>query len=236
MGLVNSGIYKIINPEGKIYIGYTINLDRRRDAYKNMNSLTQPLIKESIEKYSWEQHTFDIIEYCEKEKLKEQEKYWIEYYDSFKNGLNGNKGGGGPLSHTLETKLKMRKPKPEGFAEKISQMKKGKLNPKISLFLKGKPSRFKGKTHTESTKLKQSLAKKNKTYEEIFGLEEALKQKIKRSLPRKGKNIICVNTGEYFSSLKEAAIYFNINANSISNILKGYTFQTKNKLTFRYAS
>lgn len=107
---MRSGIYKITCLiTNQIYIGYSVNLKDREEKYKKMNIPTQPLIKESIKKYGWEQHKFEVIEYCEKEQLKEREKYWIKYLDSFKNGLNGNKGGGGPITHSEEAKLKISK-------------------------------------------------------------------------------------------------------------------------------
>ena len=45
MGLI--GIYKIINPEGKIYIGYSTDLQRRETQYSVNNLSTQILVKEA---------------------------------------------------------------------------------------------------------------------------------------------------------------------------------------------
>ena len=131
------GIYKISNPEGKIYIGYSTSLETRVEHYKKLNIMTQPLIKESIEKYGWEHHAFSIIEECEDNIIKEREKYYIKLYNSFNNGLNSNKGGGGPLYHTDQTK------------QKISE--KGKLN-------KGK----RVNSHLKGRKLPQSHVESNK--------------------------------------------------------------------------
>jgi len=229
------GIYKITNPEGKIYIGYSTDLQRRETQYSINNLSTQILLKESIINYSWDNHKFDILEYCSSDKLKIQEKYWIEFYKSYQNGLNMNKGGGGPLNHSEETKKKMSKPKPEGFGRIISDIKKGKPQPQLLLAKIGKPSSFKDKKHTIESKEKMSQHRKGKTYEEIFGDEESKIQKYNKSLPRKGKDIECINTGIIFTSIKEASKQLNINARSISNILIGTSNQTKSGLKFKYA-
>jgi group I intron endonuclease len=53
-----------------------------------------------------------------------------------------------------------------------------------------------------------------------------------------GKNttaILCINTGEVFSSIKEAAMKYNLVTSSIDNILSGRAKQTqKQKLKFTY--
>ena len=46
---------------------------------------------------------------------------------------------------------------------------------------------FFGKTHTDSTREVMSLAKKGKSYEEIFGVEKASEMRIRRSLEQQGK-------------------------------------------------
>lgn len=234
MGLI--GIYKITNPEGKIYIGYSTDLQRRETQYSVNNLSTQILLKESITNYSWSNHKFDILEYCSSDKLKIREKYWIEFYKSYQNGLNMNKGGGGPLNHSKETKTKMSKPKPEGFGKIISDIKKGKLNPKLSLFKKGKPSSFTGKKHTSETKQIMSQYRIGKTYEELFGEEESKIQKYNKSLPRKGKDIECINNGIIYTSIKEASFNLNISERSISNILTGLANKTKSGLKFKYVN
>ena len=167
----NVGIYKILNPEGKIYIGYSTDLQRREEQYSQNNISTQILLKESINKYGWKQHKFKIIEYCDDNKLKLQEKYWIKFYKSYQNGLNMNIGGGGPIKHSKETIQKMKKPKPKGFGAVISKLKLGKPNPKLSLSKTGKPSTFMGKKHKSESIDKMSKVRKGKTYEEIFGEE-----------------------------------------------------------------
>ncbi len=103
------GIYKILCLVTNLnYIGYSTNLKNRENTYKNLNVPTQPKIKESLELYGWDNHKFDILEICNKKELKFKEKYWIEYFDSYYNGLNENKGGGGPINHTDKTKQKIR--------------------------------------------------------------------------------------------------------------------------------
>jgi group I intron endonuclease len=106
------GIYKITNPNGKIYIGQSVRLQYRKNQYKNLNVSQQPRIYNSIKKYGWENHLFEIIEECSIEYLNEQETYWKQYYlDQVKGdwryvlfcGMYDN--GNGPLSEETKRKI-----------------------------------------------------------------------------------------------------------------------------------
>jgi len=74
------GIYKITSPTNKIYIGQSIDIDDRFKKYKNLNCNRQTIIYNSLKKYGWEQHIFEVIEECPVDKLLERETYWKEYY------------------------------------------------------------------------------------------------------------------------------------------------------------
>lgn len=70
------GIYKITNPKGKVYIGQSINLKERERHYKTLNIKNQPKISNSIKKYGWDNHSFEIIEECDLNILSEREVFW----------------------------------------------------------------------------------------------------------------------------------------------------------------
>ena len=107
-------IYKITSPNGKVYIGQTINKKQRRYHYNSNSFKLQIKLWNNTQKHNWNPaDTFEIIEEClcgeNKYFLNEREKYWIEFYDSYKNGLNCNKGGYGNSGYIAsdETKQKM---------------------------------------------------------------------------------------------------------------------------------
>jgi group I intron endonuclease len=152
------GIYKITNPKGKIYVGKSINIDDRKRRYIISSQIKeQPKIYNSIQKYGWEQHKFEIIEECSLDQLNEREIYWISHYKCVEEGLNLKYGGEGG-KHSVETKQKMRvihlgkkkpwaiktatdmgksnkgKPKPIGFGHNISMTRS---KPVLQYDLKG---------------------------------------------------------------------------------------------------
>ena len=88
-------IYKIISPSNKIYIGQTKNFRKRKSDYKKLRCKSQIKLYNSIQKYGWNHHIFEIIEEGLEtiELTNEREKYWITFYDSFNNGLNCTIGG-----------------------------------------------------------------------------------------------------------------------------------------------
>lgn len=94
-----TGIYKITNKiNGKSYIGQSIYIERRwkdeKCAISNPNDNEyNRVITQAFRKYGIENFEFEVIEECEKEKLNEREKYWIDYYDTYHNGYNSTVGG-----------------------------------------------------------------------------------------------------------------------------------------------
>jgi group I intron endonuclease len=140
-------IYKITNPNNLIYIGCTKNIKNRLNAYKHYtkcNVKTQKAIYNSLVKYGWEAHKFEIIddiELCEENinLINEREIYWISKYDSYNNGLNCTKGGSG--------RSDKRKPMSEETKKKISESQKARC--------------FK---HSEEVKKKMSEDRKGNTY------------------------------------------------------------------------
>lgn len=93
-------IYKITNTiNGKLYIGQTsASIEERwKEHIKNArreNIQNRPLYK-AINKYGLDNFKIDIIEEIPNEDIVSREKYWIEYYGTFKHGYNATIGGDG---------------------------------------------------------------------------------------------------------------------------------------------
>lgn len=104
------GIYKITSPSNKIYIGKSVNIRNRISFYKNIICKDQRKLYNSILKYGWNAHVFEVIYVCQDFELNDMEKFYIKYYDTFntEHGLNLTEGGnGGRLSE--ETRDRIRK-------------------------------------------------------------------------------------------------------------------------------
>ena len=83
------GIYKITSPTGKIYIGQSIDLLKRKNDYIKLRCKDQIRLFNSINKHGWDNHVFEIIEQCEINLLNQQERYWQDFYNVLSStGLN----------------------------------------------------------------------------------------------------------------------------------------------------
>ena len=82
------GIYKITSPKNKIYIGQSINIEKRFKNYLNQNCKYQRNLYNSLNKYGYENHIFEILEECNVEELNNKERYYQELYNAVENGLN----------------------------------------------------------------------------------------------------------------------------------------------------
>ena len=84
-----TGIYKITNPEGKIYIGQANDIKRRWYFHKSLKNKTFTKLHHSLTKHGVDTHTFEVIEECSREALNERERYWQDHYNAMYEGLNG---------------------------------------------------------------------------------------------------------------------------------------------------
>jgi group I intron endonuclease len=241
---MNIGIYKITNPKGKNYIGSTVDLKRREKEYEKLKCKNQILIYNSLKKYGWENHTFEIIEKCDIELLNEREIYWTEYYKAFSEdgGLVLQVGGNNGYQSS-DTK------------DRKSKSMKGKLLGRSNIGVKNSwvdSNRIGGNTgHSLSSESKNkiSISKQNhpmytnewrdKISTSLKGRKITWGDKISKSnvgvSRNKGKNQkpvlqftldgILINT---FNSISEASQNTNINFNIISNNLLGYSKTGKN--------
>lgn len=131
------GIYKITSPTGKIYIGQGIDCYHRWMCdYKSIERCKeQRKLYNSLKKYGWEAHSFEIILECPKQDLNAWEEYYIKKYDTFNtsHGLN-LQSGGGVFEMSDETKKKMSESQKrirltEEAKKKLSAKRKGEDNP-----------------------------------------------------------------------------------------------------------
>jgi group I intron endonuclease len=83
------GIYKITSPSSKVYIGQSIDIDKRFNQYKSISQTRgQKRLHYSLKKYGVENHLFETIELCDVILLNERERYWQDFYNVLKDGLN----------------------------------------------------------------------------------------------------------------------------------------------------
>jgi len=84
------GIYKIISPTGRIYIGQSKNIDRRWEGYKYLShTKEQPRLHRSFLKYGVYSHTFEVIEVCCENKLNIRERFYQDFFKVLSpTGLN----------------------------------------------------------------------------------------------------------------------------------------------------
>lgn len=99
------GIYKITNnANNKVYIGQSVNIDKRVATHKRNIEKDEIDTKfyRTLRKHGWENFSVEVIEECEIVELDGREKYWIKYYNSYKNGYNSTEGGDFNPSHYPE--------------------------------------------------------------------------------------------------------------------------------------
>lgn len=97
VAIEGSGIYKITRIKtGEIYIGQAVNIsDRWSNHCKTalgVGTLASSQLHRVMREDGPEQFTWEVLEETPKEKLKERESYYIDFYDSKTYGLNTIRG------------------------------------------------------------------------------------------------------------------------------------------------
>lgn len=243
----NWTIYKITSPTGRIYIGITHREKSRKNCYKYSACKDQPVIYNSILKYGWDNHKYEVIDTFSQSKqfAEGKEMFWIRSYMSNvsrypeQRGMNLNDGGGLNIGfkHSEESKRKM---SVNGSGYKWSEESKIKFSEKKKGFNSYWPN--------EETLRKMSIASKGRVASDET--KEKMSQVAKnRVSPNKGKPMKESQKEKYFKpimvysldmklikecrSVKDAAKEFNVSKNSIRNISNGAT-KAPFKFIFKY--
>ena len=200
-----TGIYKITNPKGKVYIGQSVNIEKRFYKYKILDCKSQIRLYRSLKKYGYNNHIFEIVEECDINLLNKRERYWQDFYDVVnKNGLN-----------CVLQEI-------NGKSSKLSEITKLKIS-------KNHSKHFKNKKHTEESKIKNRIKHLGKKH----SVETCLKMSISKTGEKNvnSKKVICTQTNKIWNSISECAKEKNISISLLARYLKG---KRTNKTTIKY--
>lgn len=216
-------IYKITNPDGKVYIGATTDYTQRINAYRITKCKNQIKIFNSLKKWGFENHFFEIVEMCSKEQLRELEAKYGRQFNVLDEyiGLNDNI----PKVNKLYS----------GVSDSV---RKKQSENKVGLYLKDK-NPFYNKTHSEETK--KTISDFNKGHKHWVGKSHSIETKQKIKAVRAGKFkgsdnynfgnrgesntiskiILNTQTGIFYFGIKEAAFAINMNESVLRKRLSG---------------
>lgn len=213
---------------GSIYVGSTKNVEQRKKYYSSIRCKSQPKIYNSIKKYGWDNHTFEILEECDEQHRLILERAWGDFYN-----VLGRKN----LNCVLPANNEYPKVFSEETLEKMSiSAKKNIISKETRVKMANSLRNKKKKPHTEETKLKMSLSalnmdknKRDYINKSKFGVKKS-KSFCEEVSKRLMKKVINVETGETYESIKEASLYTAYTQNNLSRMLSG---KRKNKTNLK---
>lgn len=220
------GIYKITSPTNKIYIGQSIDIDRRIYDYSLLRCKAQTILYNSFKKHGFNNHSFEIIEECTIDKLNERERYWQDHYDVLgRKGLNclltKTSDKSGRISEEIKEKLRQANIGKKMSKESIEKVRKVHLGRKDS-------EEVKLRRRLANIGLKRSQSFKDKMRAINLGKKQSKETIEKRFVNSRGANhhsaklIINTETGIFYETIKEASMSVtHISYKNISRQLKG---------------
>jgi group I intron endonuclease len=174
------GIYRIINPKGKIYIGQSSNIKNRWDKYKRLNCKNQHKLLNSLSKYGPDNHVFEVIEECSIEQLLILEVF-------YKQQIINELGWENVLFHYIYD-LGTGGPMLEETKKKISESNKGKkLSEETRKKISESPNRIENIRKAKLGKPLPSARESNLGNQYRKGKKMSLESKEKISKSNKGR-------------------------------------------------
>ena len=212
-------VYKITSPSGRIYVGSTIDFNRRMSYYKKLHCKRQPKIHASLNKHGFDRHSVEILEVTTTDFLLKREHYWGMVYDVLAKGnLNSALPKGDEKYPVVseEVRLKIGRASKNRIVSEETRMKLSKAS--------------KGRKPSEEAIRRSIEARKGRKFSESHKrkLSEA---KIGKACICRRKIIFCFNSGVYYEGLKEASKATIFNSKYLSMMLTG---SKKNKTSLGY--
>lgn len=196
------GIYKITSPSGKIYIGQSINIEKRFKQYKYLKCNGQIILYRSLKKYGTDKHIFEILCECEVYELNDKERYYQELYSAI--GLNG-------MNCQLVDTFKEKRVFSEETKIKMS------ISAKKKIFTEEHRKNI-GKAVIKRGGFPCSEEKKEKLRLINLGTKCEKRQGFNHF---NSKIVLCEQTGVFYGSAKMASIAYNINYSTLKDKLSG---------------
>ena len=98
----------VVADYGKAYVGYTLDEEQRRSDWKNLSSdyagakINEARKRTPLDKWKYECiYIWDTDPERLVRRLKMLEAFYIDHFDSYENGFNGNRGGRGVAAWVL---------------------------------------------------------------------------------------------------------------------------------------
>lgn len=235
------GVYKITSPTNKVYIGESGDIKRRQQEYSSLHCKSQTKLYNSLKKYGWESHTFEILENCDFDELKCRERFWQDHYDVLNGGLNLKltKCGEKKMVHSEETIQKIKDNRPdisgennpcfgrvwsqeerENHSKIFKGMLAGDKNPMYGK--RGEEHPAYGYVYTEEQLERRSEGRKGEK-NAMYG--------IRRGSHHGAKKVLDTATGIVYDCLKDAAEALGLKYTTLSQYLNG-RLPNKTTLTF----
>lgn len=216
-------IYKLTAPDNRVYIGMTGKKYLSSRWCRGEGYSECPSIYNAVAQYGWDSFKREVIDETDDEQSAfEKERFWVQYYRSNNPvyGFNLREGGKSGYSLAESTKAKIAT---SHLGMKHTDEAKKKMSDKAkSRSPASEETRAKISAANTGMWVSPEGRERRKAASTGRKLSEEAKQKIRHSMRCQGnraKKVRCVETGEVFSSAREASLALGKNKNAVTGAI-----------------
>jgi group I intron endonuclease len=214
-----SGIYRLVSPSGKSYIGQSKHINKRINDHKRKTKKnpSQTKLFYALKKYGFENFSVEILEICDISELDDREKFWIKEYNSVHNGYNCDFGGQQTKIFGKEHREKLRMINLGKYSLKDTE-----IDQRMPFFLDGVKHMSIGDAHKATgippKTIHNRLNSPNPKYSNYLYEKEELRP-IRKIKPHPACKSIVIN-GIVYDSITEATKFVDVCKNTLMKYLK----------------
>jgi group I intron endonuclease len=223
-----TGVYKITSPSNKVYIGSSISINDRLTSYRNGHLPYQKKLSASLNKYTPQSHSFELLEICCKENVRKRERFYC-----LKNNVLGELGLNLKIPHDNDGYVSIS----DETRKRLSEARTGEKNNMYGK--KGELSPNFGKKYSEERRKKISerfAGEKHPMYgkkhsEETIEKMKANSKRVSRGEHSQAKKVMNIETGKIWDCAVDCSMDINM---SIHKLYKMLNKNYKSTPTYKY--
>jgi group I intron endonuclease len=217
------GIYKITSPTGRVYIGQSFDINKRKNNYRFLGCKSQGKLYRSLVKYSWNSHRFEVVHQLpddiDVQTITDYEQLYMDLYADCGVDLMNLKQAGNAGKFTNDAKKRL-----------IGRPSPTKGKPQSEETKKRRSDAMKGKSKSQETRERMSGAVKTDSWRANLSIAQIKRFKISPNPLKINRDSLLPLVDDYKNttlSIKKLGTKYGVSKNTVWRVVKEMGVQNR---------